>query len=306
MSSVHFALSAGSLFKAFPGNVAQGMIWGLMALGLYISYKLLNFSDLTVDGTMSTGAAVAVMLILKGMPPLAALFLAFLAGCVAGAVTGFLHTVLKIAPILSGILTQIALYSINLHILGNKANQAISVNDYDLTLSLRAPGKSILTALIFALIIIAVLYWFFGTELGSSIRATGNNEQMAKAQGINTDHIKVIALALSNGIIAVSGGVLAQYQGFADVSLGRGAIVIGLAAIIIGEVFLRIFTRKEVNFALVLGSAVLGGILYYISIGIVLWLKLPTNDMKLFTAILVAIFLSVPNLSLKRKEKKDA
>ena len=161
-------------------------------------------------------------------------------------------------------------------------------------------------ALIFALIIIAILYWFFGTELGSSIRATGNNEQMARAQGINTDHIKVIALALSNGIIAVSGGLLAQYQGFADVSLGRGAIVIGLAAIIIGEVFLRIFTRKEVNFALVLGSAVLGGILYYISIGIVLWLKLPTNDMKLFTAILVAIFLSVPNLSLKRKEKKDA
>ncbi|MBR3228492.1 MAG: ABC transporter permease [Erysipelotrichaceae bacterium] len=300
----HYALSLGSLLRAFPGNIAQGMIWGIMALGLYISYRLLDFADLTVDGSLSTGAAVTVMLMLNGCPAIVAVLIAFIAGCVAGLITGVLHTVLKIAPILSGILTQIALYSINLHILGNKANQAISVTDYDLLLSLRNTTKSIIVALVFIVIIIALLYEFFGTEIGAAIRATGNNAQMAKAQGIDISLMKVIGLALSNGIVALSGGLLAQYQGFADVSLGRGAIVIGLAAIIIGSVLFEGPSHKDRNFAVVLSSAVVGGIIYYISIGIVLWLKLPTNDMKLFTAILVAVFLSVSNLSFNKKGDK--
>lgn len=300
------SLQAASLLRALPGNVAQGMIWGIMALGLYITYKILNFSDLTVDGSMSTGAAVSVMLMLAGVPAIPSILIAFLVGCLAGLITGFLHTVLKIAPILSGILTQIALYSINLHILGDKANQTISINDFNLLLSLRNTTKAIIVALIIAVILMLILYWFFGTELGSAIRATGNNEQMAKAQGININLMKVIALALSNGIVALSGGLLAQYQGFADVSVGRGAIVIGLAAIIIGSVIVEGPKKKERNFLLLLASAVIGGIIYYISIGVVLWLKLPTNDMKLFTAILVAIFLSVPHLKLKKnKEVKD-
>ena len=240
-----YSLSIGSLLRSFPGNIAQGMIWGIMALGLYISYKLLDFSDLTVDGSLSTGAAVTVMLIIAGVPALPAILVAFLAGCLAGCVTGILHTVLKIAPILSGILTQIALYSINLHILGNKANQALNVNDYSLLLSLRNTYHAILVAFIIALILIGLLYWFFGTELGSSIRATGNNEQMAKAQGINTNHMKIIALSLSNGIVALSGGLLAQYQGFADVGIGRGAIVIGLAAIIIGGAIFDAISKRN-------------------------------------------------------------
>lgn len=296
------ALSIGSLLRSFPGNIAQGMIWGIMALGLYISYKLLDFSDLTVDGSLSTGACVTVMLIIAGVPALPALLVAFLAGCIAGCITGFLHTVLKIAPILSGILTQIALYSINLHILGNKANQALNINEYSLLLSLRNTTHAILVILIIAALLIGILYWFFGTELGSSIRATGNNQQMASAQGINTNRTKIIALSLSNGIVAISGGLLAQYQGYADVGLGRGAIVIGLAAIIIGGVLMDGIFKKDLNFAVMLSSAVIGGILYYIAIGIVLWLKLPTNDMKLFTAILVAIFLAIPQLSLKKKK----
>ena len=298
-------LTFSSLLRALPGNVAQGMIWGIMALGLYVTYKILNFSDLTVDGSFSTGAAVGVMLIINGVPALLAVIIAFLVGCIAGLITGLLHTVLKIAPILSGILTQIALYSINLHILGNKANQAVNVNEYHLLLSLRDTNKSILVALLFAIALMLILYWFFGTELGSAIRATGSNEQMAKAQGININLMKVTALALSNGIVALGGALLAQYQGFADVSVGRGAIVIGLAAIIIGTVVVGA-NKKEHNFLLLLGSAVIGGVIYYIFIGIVLWLKLPTNDMKLFTAIIVAIFLSLSHLKIKKKEKKDA
>ena len=296
----YLSLSIPTLLKATPGNIAQGLIWGIMAIGLYISYKILDFADLTVDGSFSTGAAVTVMLILNGVNPIIAIMIAFVMGCIAGFITGLLHTVLKIAPILSGILSQIALYSINLHILGNKANQAISVNDYNLLLSLRNTNQAILVSLIIALIIIGILYWFFGTEIGASIRATGDNGQMATAQGIDINKTKVIGLSISNGIVALSGGLLAQYSGFADVSIGRGAIVIGLAAIIIGDVLFN--RKKERNFALMLASALIGGIIYYISIGIVLWLRLPTNDMKLFTAILVTIFLSVPNLKLKRKK----
>lgn len=298
-------LSIDSLLRALPGNIAQGIIWGIMALGLYISYRLLDFSDLTVDGSLATGAAITVMLVINKVPVLLALLIAFISGSLAGLITGILHTKLNIAPILSGILTQIGLYSINLHILGDKANQAINVSDFNLLLSLRNTNKAIIVSLIIAIILIAILYWFFGTEIGSAIRATGDNEQMAKAQGIDINHMKIIGLALSNGIVAFAGGLLAQYQGFADVGIGRGAIVIGLAAIIIGSVIVEGKKKKEINFALMLGSAVLGGIIYYITIGIVLWLKLPTNDMKLFTAILVAIFLSVPNLSFKKKEKEE-
>ncbi len=307
-------LDITTLFNAFPGYIAQGAIWGIMALGLYISYRLLEFSDLTVDGSFATGAAVTVMLIIAGWPAWAAMIVAIIAGMLAGLVTGLLHTALGIAPILAGILTQIALYSVNLHILGNKPNQAVSVDKYDLVLSLRTVNEAIVIALIFAAVLIAAFYWFFGTEAGSAIRATGCNPAMAKAQGINISVSKVFALALSNGIVALSGGLLAQYQGFADVAIGRGAIVIGLASIIIGEVIAEAVFGKHMTFWLCLTSAVLGGILYYIIMGVVLWLKLPTNDMKLFTAIIVAVFLAVPYLKknfknsffrLKLAEKKN-
>ena len=308
-------LDISTLLNAFPGYVAQGAIWGIMALGLYISYRLLEFSDLTVDGSFATGAAVTVMLIIMGWPAWAAMIVAVIAGMLAGLVTGLLHTALGIAPILAGILTQIALYSVNLHILGNKPNQAVSVDKYDLLLSLRTVNEAIVIALIFAAALIAAFYWFFGTEAGSAIRATGCNPAMAKAQGINISVCKVFALAISNGIVALSGGLLAQYQGFADVAIGRGAIVIGLASIIIGEVIAEAIFGKHMTFWLCLASAVIGGILYYIIMGVVLWLKLPTNDMKLFTAIIVAVFLAVPYLKknfktsflrLKLAEKKKA
>lgn len=308
-------LDINILLNAFPGYIAQGAIWGIMALGLYISYRLLEFSDLTVDGSFATGAAVTVTLIIMGWPAWAAMIAAVLAGMLAGLVTGLLHTALGIAPILAGILTQIALYSVNLHILGNKPNQAVSVDKYNLILSLRTVNQAIIIALVFAAALIALFYWFFGTEAGSAIRATGCNQSMAKAQGININFCKVFALSISNGIVALSGGLLAQYQGFADVAIGRGAIVIGLASIIIGEVLAEAFFGKHMTFWLCLTSAVVGGILYYIIMGVVLWLKLPTNDMKLFTAIIVAIFLAVPYLKknfknsflrLKIAEKKKA
>lgn len=307
-------LDITTLINALPGYIAQGAIWGIMALGLYISYRLLEFSDLTVDGSFATGAAVTVMLIIAGWPAPLAMLMAVLAGMLAGLITGLLHTALGIAPILAGILTQIALYSINLHILGNKPNQAISVDKYNLVLSLRTVNEAIAVALIFAAALICLFYWFFGTEAGSAIRATGCNPAMAKAQGINISVCKVFSLALSNGIVALSGGLLAQYQGFADVAIGRGAIVIGLAAIIIGEVIAEAIFTKRMSFWICLSSAVIGGIIYYIIMGIVLWLKLPTNDMKLFTAIIVALFLAVPYLRknfktsflrLKLNEKKE-
>ncbi len=308
-------LDITTLLNGLPGYIAQGAIWGIMALGLYISYRLLEFSDLTVDGSFATGAAVTVMLIIAGWPAWAAMLAAVAAGMLAGLVTGLLHTTLGIAPILAGILTQIALYSVNLHILGNKANQSISVDKYDLILSLRSVNEAIIIALAIAAALIMLFYWFFGTEMGSAIRATGCNLAMSKAQGIDVNFCKVFALALSNGIVALAGGLFAQYQGFADVGIGRGAIVIGLASIIIGEVLAEAFFGKHMTFWLCLSSAVIGGILYYIIMGIVLWLKLPTNDMKLFTAIIVAIFLAVPYLKknfktsffrLKLAEKKKA
>jgi len=305
------SLSIASLLTALPGCLAQGTIWGIMALGLYISYRLLDFADLTVDGSFATGGAVAVMLIVRGYPAPAAVLCALLSGVAVGLITGLLHTRLGIAPILSGILTQIALYSVNLHILGNKANQAVSVDKYRLLLTLRNPASSILVAMIFAAVLIAIFYWFFGTELGSAIRATGSNPNMSKAQGIDIRRMKVLALGLSNGIVALSGALMAQYQGFADVQMGRGAIVIGLAAIIIGDVVRHAVFKETRYFSVRLAFVILGGIIYYVVMGVALWLRLPTNDLKLFTAIIVAVALAIPNIkkkgyrsSRKSKEKE--
>lgn len=294
------SLNPMNLFGSLPGNIAQGLIWGLMALGVYITFRLLDFADLTVDGTFATGGAVTVVLILHGWSAPAALLVAVLASLAAGLITGLLHTLLGIPPILAGILTQIALYSINLNIMG-MANLVVSVDNYPLILSLRKVTQSILISLIFAAVIIAILYWYFGTEQGSSIRATGCNPAMSKAQGININFTKVLALAISNGLVGLSGGLMAQYQGFSDINMGRGAIVIGLAAVIIGEVLGEAIFRKHLNFFGRLTFVVLGGVIYYIVVGVVLWLKLPSNDLKLFTAVIVAIFLAVPYLKAKSK-----
>lgn len=289
-------LDFNTLFASFPSGVAQGLLWGIMALGLYITFRMLNTADMTVDGTFTTGGAVTVMLIIAGWNPWLAVLVAFISGLLAGTVTGILHTKLGIPAILSGILTQFALWSVNLAIMGFSANKAISVNSYALAISSRYVANAIITGIVCALIVIAILYWYFGTEHGSAMRATGNNPEMAKAQGININRMKVIGLAISNGLVALSGGLMAQYQGFADINMGRGAIVIGLAAIIIGEVVADILAGKHTNFALRLFFVVIGGVLYYLVIQVVLWLRLNSNLLKLFTAIVVAIFLAVPYL----------
>lgn len=289
-----------AFFNSLPGAVAQGIIWGIMAIGVYITFRTLDIADLTVDGSFAAGGAVLVMCTINGINIYVAMLLAFLAGCLAGFVTGILHTQFGIPAILSGILTQIALYSINLRILGNKANQPLSVMKYDILVSLRYLSKSILICSVFAVLLIAILYWFFGTEMGMSLRATGCNQNMARANGINTNANKIIGLTISNGIVALSGALLSQYQGFADINMGRGAIVIGLAAVIIGEV---IFGKIFKNFALRLLAVVFGGIVYYIVITFVLMLGLNANDLKLFTAIIVALFLGIPYWKSKIKEK---
>lgn len=289
-----------SLFRAMPGSIAQGLIWGIMALGVYITFKILNFADLTVDGTLGTGGAVAVMLILNGFPPSVALVFAFAAGMLAGLVTGILHTVLGIPDILSGILTQIALYSVNMNIMG-RSNQAVSVDKYNLVVSLRYIPAAIVTTIIFLVVIIGVLYWYFGTEQGFTIRATGCNPNMSRAQGINTNFAKVLALVISNGLVGLAGGLYAQYQGNSDVNMGRGAIVIGLAAVIIGEVLGETIFGKRLNFIGRLAFVAVGAIIYYVVIAFVLWLGLPSEDMKLFSAIVVATFLAIPYLRGKSK-----
>lgn len=306
------SLNPMALFRAWPGSIAQGMIWGIMALGVYITFRLLDFADLTVDGSIATGAAVSVMLIRGGVSPLLSLPIAFLAGMLAGLVTGLLNTVLGIPGILASILTQLSLYSINLVILG-KANQPVSVDNYPLVASLRyvTSGSTASRLLFFAelalflLVLVAILYWFFGTEIGHAIRATGCNPNMARAQGINTDFIKVLALMLSNGMVGLSGAFYAQFQGAADVSMGRGAIVIGLAAVIIGEVLLgKYASRRKYAFAFTLLSVILGAVLYYMVYQFVLWLKMPSDYMKLFSACVVAVFLAVPYLKEKHMQKK--
>ena len=290
-----------TLFNALPGACAQGLIWGIMAIGVYITYKILDLADLTVDGTMCTGGAVCIIFMLNGHSVGVSLFAAFIAGMIAGLVTGIFHTAMGIPAILAGILTQLGLYSINLRIMGGKANQAISVDKYDLLVSLRyVKGvafyrNTIFVTALIIVILIAVLYWFFGTELGASIRATGCNEQMARAQGINTGFNKVLALMISNGLVGLCGGIYAQYQGAADVNMGRGAIVIGLAAVIISEViFGKFCAHRKAAFAFTLGAVFIGAILYYLVIALVLWLKMPSDYMKLFSAVVVACFLAVP------------
>jgi putative ABC transport system permease protein len=289
-------MNIGTLFASMPAGIAQGLIWGIMALGVFITFRILDVADLTVDGTFTTGGAVTVMLVLAGWNAWAAVGVAALAGLAAGTVTGLLYTVLGIPAILSGILTQFALYSINLAIMGMSANKAVSVDKFALAVSSRHVPSAILTGVLTAAILIAALYWYFGTEHGSAMRATGSNPEMAKAQGININTIHVIGLALSNALVAFAGGLMSQFQGFADINMGRGAIVIGLAAVIIGEVLGEAILGKHLNFAGRLSFIVVGGILYYLIVVLVLWMKLNPNFLKLFTAVIVAVFLAIPHL----------
>lgn len=285
-----------SLLNALPGAVAQGLVWGIMAIGVYITFRILDFADLTVDGSLCTGGAVCIMMMLKGQNVWVSMVAALLAGMAAGCVTGLLHTFMGIPAILSGILTQLGLYSINLKIMG-KANQAINVDKYDLLVSLRfirnVPlfKNTILLVSLIIIVLIIILYWFFGTELGCSIRATGCNDKMARAQGINTDFNRVLGLMISNGLVALSGALLSQYQGFADINMGRGAIVIGLAAVIIGE---AIFGKIFRNFGLRLLSVAFGSIIYYLVLQVVIWLGIDTDLLKLLSAAVVAVFLAIP------------
>ena len=285
-----------SLITALPGAAAQGLIWGIMAIGVYITFRILDIADLTVDGTLCTGGAVCIMMMLSGHNVWVSMLAATGAGLLAGLATGIFHTFMGIPAILAGILTQLSLYSINLQIMG-KANQAINVDKFNLLVSLRRVKGVALTqntlfiVAIMIIILIAFLYWFFGTELGCSLRATGCNPSMSRAQGINTDRNKVLGLMLSNGLVALSGALLTQYQGFADINMGRGSIVIGLAAVIIGE---AIFSRIFRNFALKLLSVVFGSILYYLVLQIVIWMGIDTDLLKMLSALVVALFLAFP------------
>ena len=304
--------------NSLPGVLSLGLIWGIMAIGLYITYKILELSDLTVDGSFCTGGAVCIVMMATGYPTWLAMVCAFLAGMVAGAITGMLHTKCKIPAILSGILTQLGLWTINMFIMGLKEGKLVS------TLTIPSRNSSPLVSAMFlskaldgskpfylyppltmglmTVLVIAVLYWFFGTERGSSIRATGANEHMARAQGINTDANKMIGLMLANGLVALSGSLFAQYGGNAEINMGRGAIVIGLAAIIIGEV---IFGKLFKNFALKLAAVSIGAIIYYVVIQAVLTLlKVDSQYLKLMSAAIVAVFLTVPNLPKRAKKQK--
>ena len=280
-----------SMMKMLPDAAAQGLIWGILAIGVFITYKLLDFSDLTVDGSICTGGAVAALLIINGVPIALAMVAAFCAGALAGLITAILNTRMGIPPILSGILTQLALYSINLRIMG-KSMLAVSVDKFNLLVSVREQELACLVALVFVVAIIAVLYWFFGTELGCAVRATGANSNMSRAQGINTDTMKLVGLVLSNGLVGLSGALYTQYLGSVTVNMGRGAIVIGLAAVIIGEV---LFSKIFRNFALRLAGVVLGAIVYYIVIALVIQLGLNTDDLKLCSAAFVAGALFIPH-----------
>ena len=290
--------------SSLPGACAQGLAWGIMALGVYLTFRILNTSDLTVDGSLATGGAVCIALMTAGVNTGIAMLSAVAAGMLAGLVTGLLHTRCGIPAILSGILTQLALYSINLRIMGGRANLPISVDKFSLLVSQRYVRNlnfknPIPVFVLIIAVIITVLYWFFGTELGSSIRATGNNEHMAKAQGVNTSRNKVFGFCIANGLVALSGALIAQYQGAADVNMGRGAIVIGLAAVIISEV---LFGKLFKNFSLKMLAVVLGAVIYYIVLQLVLTMGLNTNDLKLFSALIVAIFLAIPYIKGGRKD----
>ena len=295
------SLSLLKLAKNLPGGIAQGLIWGLMALGVLITFRLLDVADLTVDGSFTLGAAVTVMLIIAGWPAWLAMLVAVIAGILAGLCTGLLHVKLGIPVILAGILTQFSLYSINLRIMGMAANKALSVDKYNLILSSRNITSSILTSLVIAFVLVCVFYWYFGTEQGSALRATGSNPAMSRALGIDIGAMKILGLAISNGVVALSGGLMSQYQGFADINMGRGAIVIGLAAVIIGEVLGKAILGKHLNFFGTMSFVVIGGVVYYLVVVLVLWLRLNSNDLKLITAVIVALFLAVPYLREQRK-----
>lgn len=294
------------IFVALQGAAAQGVLWGMMVLGVYITFRLLDIADLTVDGSFALGGCVCATLILGyNVDPVVALLAAFLAGAAAGAVTGILHTVLEIPAILAGILTQISLWSVNLRIMGGKSNLPLLktttlISGVSDTLNITQAQASILAGLILAVLIIAVLYWFFGTELGSALRATGNNEDMIRALGVNTNKMKLFGLMLSNALVSFSGALVCQHQKYADINMGRGAIVIGLAAIVIGEVLMG----RLINFACKLSSVVVGSVVYFLIRAIVLQIGLQTNDMNLFTAVFVAAALSFPVLMAKWKARQ--
>ena len=312
-----YSLDPAKLLKNLPGGVAQGILWGLMALGVYFTFRVLKVSDLTVEGSFATGGAVTVVLITGGgpawlrtlfgassgqFPAWAALLIAFITGVLCGLVTGMLHSYLGIPAILAGILTQLALFSVNLHIMDMSSNIPVSVDKYRLYVSGRYVLRSIPVAAVITAAVIGILYWYFGTEQGSAIRSTGNNPVMSSAQGIDIEKMKMIGFAISNGIVALAGGLVAQYQGFADINMGRGASVIGLAAVIIGDVASRAIFKGHINFAVKMAFVILGGIVYYAVVILVLWMKLDTNDLKLFTAIIVALFLGIPYLQSRKRE----
>ena len=301
MTNILCAISLGNLVTRLPGGISQGLIWGLMALGVFITFRILDVADLSVDGSFATGGAVVVMLSIAGLPCWLATILALVSGLLAGLVTGLLHAKLGIPAILAGILTQFALYSVNLRIMGMSSNRSLNPSQYKLVISMRNIPKAILIGVIVSAVIIAILYWYFGTEQGSAVRATGTNNEMSLALGINTPNIKILGLVLSNGLVALAGALMAQYQGFADINMGRGSIVIGLAAIIIGEILCDAIFKKGCNFAIRLAFVVVGGIIYYIVMVIILWLRLDPNDLKLFTALIVTIFLAIPYLKGKTK-----
>ena len=288
----------GNWFSSLPGAIAQGLIWGIMAIGVYITYRILDIADLTVDGSICTGAAVCTVLIMRNINPWLALLCAFLVGLVAGSITGALHIGLGIPAILAGILTQMALWSVKLKILG-KANQAIPARSYTVLLSQMDIPAALLLLGIATAAVIGILYLFFGTELGCGIRATGCNPAMSRAQGINTGVNKVIGLALSNGLVALSGGLLCQYQGYADINMGRGAVVIGLAAVVIGEAVVR---HISPNFAVRLTGVAIGAVIYYLVYQTVIFLGFDADLLKMFSAVVVALFLGIPYLQKTVRE----
>ena len=292
------------ILLAIQGAASQGVLWGIMALGLYITFKVLDFADLTVDGSFALGGAVSAVLLVNGWNPFLSLLIAFLTGGISGVVTGLLHTKLEIPGILAGILTMIALYSINIRIMGQANTPLLGVDTImvklEILLGIDRTMSSLIVGVVFSVVIIMILYWFFGTELGSVIRATGNNERMVRAQGVNTDNMKIIGLMLSNALVALSGAMVAQSQGYGDVGMGTGTIVIGLASIIIGEV---IFGARF-SFWYRLMSVVFGSIIYRIIIAVVLQLGLKSTDLKLLTAIIVALALALPVVKSKFKQTK--
>ena len=292
------------ILLAIQGAASQGVLWGIMALGLYITFKVLDFADLTVDGSFALGGAVSAVLLVNGWNPFLSLLIAFLAGGISGVVTGLLHTKLEIPGILAGILTMIALYSINIRIMGQANTPLLGVDTImvklEILLGIDRTMSSLIAGVVFSVVIIMILYWFFGTELGSVIRATGNNERMVRAQGVNTDNMKIVGLMLSNALVALSGAMVAQSQGYGDVGMGTGTIVIGLASIIIGEVIFGV----RFSFWYRLMSVVFGSIIYRIIIAVVLQLGLKSTDLKLLTAIIVALALALPVVKSKFKQTK--